>query len=263
VAGSLVDRPELPSGAQDSGWDLERSLMEPGERAGDTRFAESARALRQSWNASGAGYVTFAEGLAPAVVHLLDLMALPAGAHMHVLDVATGTGLAAFLAAERGCLVDAVDFAPDLVAEAARLAGERGLANRVRLAVGDAEALPYASGAFDATISTFGVMFALRHEAVVAELARVLRPGGMLGLAAWKPEGLHCRLLGLTVPYAPSPYAGSAGPLDWGCPAHVEALLAPAFTDVEFASGDAPWRVGSVRAALDLRDSAERLGGAH
>jgi len=55
----------------------------------------------------------------------------------------------------------------------------------------DAEALPFADGCFDVALSTFGVMFAPNQETAAAELSRVVRKGGRIGLANWTPRWFH------------------------------------------------------------------------
>src|SRR4051794_1142118 len=104
-----------------------------------------------------------------------------------VLDVAAGNGNATLAAARRGCQVVSTDYVKDLLDRGEIRARAEGLTARFETA--DAEALPYADGAFDAVLSTFGVMFAPNHARSAAELARVCRPGGRIGLANWTPEG--------------------------------------------------------------------------
>ena len=103
------------------------------------------------------------------------------------LDAACGTGELSFLAAAAGAHVTGMDFADTLVDTARRQAAERGL--HIHFDVGDVEALPYGDDQFDVVSSTFGVMFAPNHSAAASELARVVRPGGRLGLACWTPDG--------------------------------------------------------------------------
>src|SRR5687768_12840387 len=91
------------------------------------------------------------------------------------LDVATGTGAVARMAARAGAEVTGLDLAPDLIETARRQTEAEGLS--IHFDVGDAEALPYEDGSFDVVVSTFGVMFAPDHAAVARELARVTRPG--------------------------------------------------------------------------------------
>jgi SAM-dependent methyltransferase len=104
-----------------------------------------------------------------------------------VLDVACGNGTATLSAARRYCKVTGLDYVPSLLAQAE----ERARAERLEIAFveGDAEELPFRDGQFDAAISTFGVMFTPDHGRAARELARVVRPGGKIGLASWTPDG--------------------------------------------------------------------------
>ena len=99
-----------------------------------------------------------------------------------VLDVATGPGYVAGRAAARGASVMAVDFSDEMLALAASLHPS------VSFARADAAALPFADGAFDAVVAAFLMPHVSDLPAVVAELARVVRPGGRLALATWDPE---------------------------------------------------------------------------
>lgn len=98
-----------------------------------------------------------------------------------LLDVASGTGSTALLAAgEAGCEAVGVDYGSGAVAEANRLAAERGLAERASFVQGDAEALPFADASFDAVICECSLCTFPDKPTAVAEIARVLRPGGRL-----------------------------------------------------------------------------------
>jgi SAM-dependent methyltransferase len=98
-----------------------------------------------------------------------------------VLDIGTGSGSLALLAARTGARVTGIDIAEDGIERARARAAEEGL--DVHFDVGDAQSLPYREAEFDAVMSTFGVIFASDHRRAALELARVCRPGGRLGLA--------------------------------------------------------------------------------
>src|SRR4051812_2112183 len=104
-----------------------------------------------------------------------------------VLDVAAGNGNASLAAARRWCNVLATDYVPALL-ERAR---ERATAERldIEFREADAEALPFPNCSFDAVVSTFGVMFTPDQDRAAAEMLRVCRHGGKIGLANWTPEG--------------------------------------------------------------------------
>jgi SAM-dependent methyltransferase len=88
----------------------------------------------------------------------------------------------------------------------------------------DAEALPFDDKAFDAVVSTFGVMFAPDHAKSASEMARVCRPGGRIGLANWTPEGFIGQLFKTLGKHLPPP-AGVASPALWGTEAHLRTLF--------------------------------------
>ena len=146
-----------------------------------------------------------------------------------VLDVATGSGNAALAAARRFCDVTGVDYVPELI-ERAR---ERAAAERMTIdfRVGDAEALPFEDASFDVVLSTVGAMFAPNQELTAAELARVCRPGGRIGLANWTPEGLIGQLFKVIGTYLP-PAPGLKSPALWGTEAHIAALFGPQAADI-------------------------------
>ncbi len=147
-----------------------------------------------------------------------------------VLDVAAGSGNAAIPAALAGADVVACDLTPELM-DAGRAHAERhGAAVEWRQA--DAEALPFADGAFDVVLSCVGVMFAPHHQAAADELVRVCRPGGTIGLANWTPEGFVGRMFAVMKPYVPPPPPGAQPPPLWGSPDHLDALFGDRVVDV-------------------------------
>jgi ubiquinone/menaquinone biosynthesis C-methylase UbiE len=143
------------------------------------------------------------------------------------LDLACGTGAVAERLARAGAVVTGVDFAAPLVETARRRAAEAGL--EIQYEVGDAEELRFDDGAFDGVASTFGIMFAPDQEAAAAELARVVHPGGRIGLATWPPGGMIARLFALLGTFQPPPPPDAGSPLAWGDEEHVRRLLGDAF----------------------------------
>jgi SAM-dependent methyltransferase len=148
-----------------------------------------------------------------------------------VLDVACGTGNLTIPAARTGAIVTGVDIAPNLVAQAKARAAEEGLS--ITLEVGDAEALPYESGEFDAIVTMFGAMFAARPERAASELLRVTRSGGTIAMANWTPTGFVGEMLKATVRFAPPP-AGVPSPLQWGTEEQVQARLGSGIHSIKF-----------------------------
>ncbi|MFD9002419.1 class I SAM-dependent methyltransferase [Streptomyces sp. NPDC059582] len=148
-----------------------------------------------------------------------------------VLDIATGSGNAAIPAALAGGDVIACDLTPELLTVGRREAAARGA--ELRWQEADAEALPFADGAFDTVMSCVGVMFAPRHQVTADELLRVCRPGGTIGLVNWTPEGFIGQLFTTMKPYSPPPPAGAQPPPLWGREEHVGMLLGDRVTAVE------------------------------
>lgn len=151
---------------------------------------------------------------------LCEAVDLRAGAR--VLDVAAGNGNCSLAAARRFAEVTSTDYVPALLADGAR----RAAAERLPIAFeeADAEALPFADGAFDVALSSFGVMFAPDHPRAASELARVVRPGGTIGLANWTPGGFIGRLFRVVGRHVPPP-AGLAPPALWGTKDHLTRLF--------------------------------------
>lgn len=139
-----------------------------------------------------------------------------------VLDVAAGNGNATLAAARRGARVTSTDYVAALLDRGA----ERARAERldVSFQTADVEALPFADASFDAVLSTFGVMFAPDHARAAAEMARVCRPGGRIGLANWTPEGFIGQLFKVLGRHLPPP-AGVQPPSRWGVQAHLQGLF--------------------------------------
>ena len=130
-----------------------------------------------------------------------------------VLDVAAGNGNATLAFARRGSDVTSTDYVESLLARGEARANAEGF--RVTYKVADAEQLPFADGSFDAVVSTFGVMFAPNQKKAAAELLRVCRPGGKIGLANWTPEGFIGQLFKTLGKHVP-PAAGLNSPALWG-----------------------------------------------
>ena len=139
-----------------------------------------------------------------------------------VLDVAAGNGNATLAAARRFAEVTSTDYVPALLDKGRERARAEGL--DVRFEVADAEALPFADAAFDVVLSTFGVMFAPDQPRAAAELLRVLRPGGRIGLANWTPDGFIGRLFKVIGAHVSAP-PGLASPTLWGTEAHLKDLF--------------------------------------
>ena len=139
-----------------------------------------------------------------------------------VLDVAAGNGNCSLAAARRWCDVTSTDYVPALLEDGRRRAAAERLTITFREA--DVEALPFDDGAFDAVLSSFGVMFAPDHQRSASEMLRVVRSGGTIALANWTPAGFIGRLFGVIGRHVPPP-AGVTPPARWGLPEHLELLF--------------------------------------
>jgi len=166
-----------------------------------------------------------------------------------VLDVAAGNGNATLAAARRGCVVTSTDYVGSLLDRGA----ERAQAERLDVAfqVADVEALPFADGSFDAVVSTFGVMFAPDHARSAAEMARVVRPGGRIGLANWTPDSLIGRMFKVLGRYVPPP-VGVQPPSLWGTEAHLRTLFGDAAATVQTTPRHFAFRYRSAAHFIDV-----------
>jgi ubiquinone/menaquinone biosynthesis C-methylase UbiE len=139
-----------------------------------------------------------------------------------VLDVAAGNGNATLAAARRFARVTSTDY----VGASLERGKERALAERLAVSFqeADAEALPFPDGSFDVALSTFGVMFTPNQEKAAAELVRVVRKNGKIGLANWTPDGFIGQILKTVGKYTPPP-AGLKPPTLWGTAARLQELF--------------------------------------
>jgi ubiquinone/menaquinone biosynthesis C-methylase UbiE len=166
---------------------------------------------RQHMAWSSGDYAVIGTTLQIVGERLAESMDLRAG--QSVLDVAAGNGNMTLAAARRGCEVTCTDYVEALLASARRRAEADGL--HVQFEIADAENLPFADGSFDAVVSTFGAMFCLDQQRAAAELMRVTRRGGRIGLANWTPEGFIGQLFKTIGKYDPPP-VGVRSPAAWG-----------------------------------------------
>ncbi len=187
------------------------ALTSPRHDAGAAAVDFTALKTRQQATWSSGDYAVVGTTLQIVGESLCEAVDLRGGET--VLDVAAGNGNAALAAARRWAEVTAVDYVPALLARAQARAEADGLAIAVR--DGDAEHLPFDDGSFDVVLSTFGVMFTPDQPRAAAELARVCRPGGRIGLANWTPDGFIGQLFKIVGRHLPPP-AGVSPPALWG-----------------------------------------------
>jgi SAM-dependent methyltransferase len=146
-----------------------------------------------------------------------------------VLDVAAGNGNASLAAARRFARVTSTDYVPHLLEKGAARAKAEGL--EISFQVADAENLPFAAGAFDVVLSTFGVMFTPEHQRAARELLRVTRSGGRIGLANWTPEGFLGELFRVVGSFV-APPRGTRSPVMWGSEPYIVELFGPQAADL-------------------------------
>jgi SAM-dependent methyltransferase len=203
---------------------------------------------RAMWSAGD--YPEIAQRIESAAEHVVELAGVESG--HDVLDVATGSGNVALLCAQRGATVTGLDLTPELFDAARRRAAAAGV--QCEWVEGDAEDLPYADGSFDRVLSTFGVMFAPRHARAASELVRVARPGGLIAVAAWTPEGGNGQMFKTVASHMPTPPPEFEPPTLWGTERHVRALFAPHGVDLTFERANVVFEGESPEAWLEYNE---------
>lgn len=173
-----------------------------------------------------------------------------------VLDVACGTGVVAVTAARRGALVTGLDLTPELL-EVARANGAIAGVN-VDWHEGDVEKLPFPNASFDVVVSQFGHMFAPRPDVAIAEMLRVLAPGGTIAFSTWPPELYTGAMFILIGRYSPPLPPGIAPPPLWGDPQVVRERLGAAVRDLVF---DRRTALVPVLSAAHHRERTEKSAG--
>ena len=159
-----------------------------------------------------------------------------------VLDVAAGNGNATLAFARRWCDVTSTDYVDALLARGRGRAEAEGL--EIRFQIADAEKLPFQDADFDAVVSTFGVMFTPNQHRAAAELIRVCRPGGKIGLANWTPDSFIGQLF-KTLGKHVAPSAGVKSPALWGSDDWIEETFGGQAASVDFTPRDFVFRYRS------------------
>jgi ubiquinone/menaquinone biosynthesis C-methylase UbiE len=166
-----------------------------------------------------------------------------------VLDVAAGNGNATLAAARRWCDVVSTDYVPSLLERGQLRAKADGL--KVEFKEADAEALGFDDAAFDVVISTFGVMFTPDQDRAAAELLRVCKRGGKIGLANWTPEGFIGQLFKTLGRHLPPP-AGARSPALWGTEARINEMFGPQASSIKAERRHFNFRYRSPEHFLDV-----------
>jgi SAM-dependent methyltransferase len=188
-------------------------------------------------------------GVSQVIVGELLVRDLRVHAGERVLDVAAGSGNTALAAARRWADVTCTDYVPALLDRARDRAAAEGLP--MRFEVADAQQLPYADDAFDVVTSTFGAMFAPDQERTAAELLRVLRPGGRLGLASWTPASWVSAQFALQARYRPPP-PGLSPPSRWGTAPGLAELFGAGLAEEQLTTETFEFVHPDTRAVFEL-----------
>ena len=186
-------------------------------------FEELTTKHAQVW--SSAPFERIAEIITEMHVVLVERLAPQPGEHW--LDLGCGTGDVAFHAARAGAIVTGSDLSPTLIETAERHARELGL--DLTLEVADCQALHYPDASFDVVSSSVGVIFAPDHARVAAELARVCKPGGRMGITAWRRDSGVGDIFDGMAKFMPPPPEGAGSPFQWGEETYAEKMLGGAF----------------------------------
>jgi 2-polyprenyl-6-hydroxyphenyl methylase/3-demethylubiquinone-9 3-methyltransferase len=192
----------------------------------------SSAAARRMW-ALGDYHRFATETVWPLGRRLVDACGIMPG--QRVLDVAAGTGNVAIRAAQAGAHVVASDLTPEHFEAGRQAAAADGVG--LEWVEADAESLPFPDGHFDVVTSCLGAIFAPNHAAAASEMLRVCRPGGVIGMVNFKPEGLAADFFALLGRFAPPPPPGASPPLLWGDRAHVRALFADSVESIQMTDG--------------------------
>jgi ubiquinone/menaquinone biosynthesis C-methylase UbiE len=207
---------------------------------------EALKARQQGAWSSG-DYAVVGTTLQIVGEELCEAMDLRSGSK--VLDVAAGNGNATLAAARRWCDVTSTDYVPSLLERGRMRAEAEGL--RIEFKEADAEALPFADGTFDAVLSTFGVMFTPNQDKAAAELLRVCRSGGKIGLANWTPDGFIGQLFKTLGKHLPPP-AGAKSPALWGTRARITEMFGTSAASIKAEPRTFAFRYRSPQHFLDV-----------
>ena len=175
--------------------------------------------------------------------------ALDVRSGQRVLDVAAGNGNVSLAAARRFCDVTSTDYVPALLERGRRRAEIDGL--EISFQEADVEALSFADASFDIVTSSFGVMFAPDQDRAAAEMLRVTRPGGKIGLANWTPGSFIGQLFKTIGKHLPPP-AGLKSPALWGTSDRLDELFGAHSSMIEITEQTFVFRYKSPRHWLEL-----------
>jgi ubiquinone/menaquinone biosynthesis C-methylase UbiE len=202
---------------------------------------------RQQGAWSSGDYAVVGSTLQIVGEELCEALDLRAG--QRVLDVAAGNGNVSLAAARRWCDVTSTDYVPALLERGKARAAANGLTIAFREA--DAEALPFADASFDVIVSTYGVMFTPDQNKAAAEMLRVCKPKGKIGLANWTPQGFIGQVFKTLGQYLPPP-AGAKSPALWGTRERLAELFGSAAVSIQAQPRHFMFRYRSPEHFLDV-----------
>jgi ubiquinone/menaquinone biosynthesis C-methylase UbiE len=214
-----------------------------------TKPAADLKALKAKQQAawSSGDYAVIGTTLQIVGEQLAEAMDLRAG--QTVLDIAAGNGNVTLAAARRWCEVTSTDYVESLLARGRKRAEAEGL--QAKFQVADVEDLPFADSSFDAVVSTFGGMFSPDQDRTSAEMIRVCKSGGRIGLANWTPESFVGQMFKTIGKYLPPP-TGVKSPAVWGTRSWVETTFAPAASTLAAEPRHFIFRYRSAQHFLDV-----------
>ena len=215
-----------------------------------TELTEEKQRARAVWAAGD--YPSIVYQIAEMGPHTVERAGIAEGER--VLDIGCGPGNNATIhAARTGAKVTGLDLTPELLDAGRENAAEAGV--EIEWIEGDAEQLPFEDESFDVVISTVGIMFAPDHRRAAREAARVLRPGGRLAIASWKPEGSVGRFFATTAKHMPPPPEGFKPPILWGTEEHVRELFEGTGVDLRFEDAAVTFKFDSADEATELYEN--------
>ena len=186
--------------------------------------------LKEKAKIGWASFISFEALTSTAAPKLVGFAGVNKG--IRLLDVACGTGVVALTASRAGAQVEGVDLTPELISRANENSKIMGL--DAKFIEGDVEFLPYEEHEFDIILSQYGHMFAPRPEIVTNELARVLKPGGILAFSTWPKELFMGKFFKLIEDFSPPFPVEVASPVLWGDMTIIEERLTNQFETIEF-----------------------------
>jgi SAM-dependent methyltransferase len=207
---------------------------------------------REMWSLGD--YTPLAQSLEPAARELVDACGVSSGED--VLDVAAGNGNCAIAAAQKGARVVASDLTPAMVTLGRQRTAAAGF--DIEWAEADAEDLPFEENRFDAVTSVFGAMIAPRPDLVTSEMFRVVKPGGVVGMANWTPASFMRKLSDVSSKYLPPRPEELPDTFAWGIEETVRSRFEGLASSIQLDRRLLTWEHDSWE---DWRATSESFGG--